>query len=308
MEPSRTIVVVGSLNMDLVVRTARLPRPGETVRGYDFQTAPGGKGANQAVAAGRLAGPGVRVLMIGHVGEDSFAETLRQSLRDAGVVTDHVRTVPGPTGIAMIEVEESGQNNIIIAAGANGTLTVADIDRLADVLRAADTLLLQLEVPLPVVERAAELAAAGGARVILNPAPAPEEPLPPQLLRHVTILIPNETEAEALTGQSDPYAAAEALRAQGVATAVITLGEKGALLATETGFELIPGFTVTPVDTTAAGDAFVGALAVALTEGQPMTAALRFANGAGALAVTRRGAQPSLPDRTELDDFLTAVA
>src|SRR5690606_36855822 len=144
-------------------------------------------------------------------------------------------------GIAMIEVEESGQNNIIVAAGANGTLTVADIDRLADVLRAADTLLLQLEVPLPVVERAAEAPAAGGARAIVNPAPAAEETLPPQLLRHVTILIPNETEAEALTGQSDPYAAAEALRAQGVATAVITLGEKGALLATETGFELIPG-------------------------------------------------------------------
>jgi ribokinase len=306
MNETRKIVVVGSLNMDLVARVARLPRPGETVRGHDFTTAPGGKGANQAVAAGRLASPGVSVAMIGHVGDDTFAAPLRQSLQESGVDTSYVATATGPTGTAMISVEESGENVIIISAGANGTMTPADMDAAAPVLQSADALLLQFEVPMPVVERAAEIADAAGVRVILNPAPAPDHELPDTLLRNVSLLIPNETEAAKLTGTSDVREAAERLLGWGVTTVVVTLGEQGVLLARE-GEEIkaVPTFPITAVDTTAAGDAFVGALAVGLVEGQPLHSALRFACGAGALAATKHGAQPSLPRRDDLEQFLT---
>ncbi|HYN89126.1 MAG TPA: ribokinase [Ardenticatenaceae bacterium] len=304
MARHKPIVVVGSLNIDLVVRTARLPRPGETVRGDQFYTAPGGKGANQAVAAARMAGPDLDVIMIGRVGQDEFGRVLRQSLAEAGAVVDHVEAVAGPSGNAMISVEASGQNCIIITAGANGRLTVEDMNRVASTLRGADTLLLQLEVPLPVVERAAELAASGGARVVLNPAPAPDGALPRTLLQHVAILVPNETEAEALTGTTDQHAAAETLRSWGVQTVIITLGERGALVATPAGSEIIQAFDVTAVDTTAAGDAFLGALAVALAEGKDLFHALRFASAAGALTCTIPGAQPALPWRSTVDSFL----
>lgn len=306
MRSGASIAVVGSLNMDLVVRTARLPQPGETVRGHDFQTAPGGKGANQAVAAARLARPPVTVALIGCVGDDAFGAALRGSVGAAGVATKAIRTVPGATGVALIGVEAGGQNSIIIAPGANAALSPADIEAEAATLRGAGTLLLQLESPLATVTRAAGIAAGAGARVILNPAPALNGSLPTDLLRYVNILVPNETEAAALTGAGAPRAAAEALRGWGIPTVIVTLGEQGALVATEEGIEQIPSFAISPVDTTAAGDAFVGALAVALAEGQPLAAAVRFASGAGALAATRPGAQPSLPIRADLDRFLAA--
>ncbi len=302
----RQIVVVGSLNMDLVVRTARLPLPGQTIRGDQLETIPGGKGANQAVAAARLASPDTSVSMVGRVGEDGFGEQLRASLGGSGVRLEAVKQSPGPTGIAIIAVEESGENFIIIAAGANGLLTREDLDEVAPLLRGADALLLQLEVPLPVVEHAARLAAEGGALVILNPAPAPDSPLPASLLRHVSLLVANETETMALTGEPEHARAAAALRALNVETVIVTLGEQGALLLTEQGEEAIPSFKIVPVDTTAAGDAFAGALAVALVEGSPLPEAVRFACGAGALAATRAGAQPSLPTRAALTAFLQA--
>jgi len=302
---NRKIVVVGSLNIDLVVRTAHLPTPGQTVRGQAFSTYPGGKGANQAVAAARLAAEGVTVYMVGRVGEDEFAESLLQSLNDSGVNTEQVRRVPGPTGNAMIAVEDSGENFIIISAGANGELKAGDMDDTASLLSQADVLLLQLEVPLPVIERAAAIASEAGSLVILNPAPAPEEPLPASLLKHVSILVPNETEAMALAGEDDPTRATEMLLELGVPSLVLTQGAQGALVVGASCVEKVPAFPITPVDTTAAGDAFVGALAVALIDGLPLPKAVRFAAAGGALAATKEGAQPSLPWR---EGLLTLMA
>ncbi len=304
MHHTRNIVVVGSLNIDLVVRTAHLPAPGQTVRGRDFRTYPGGKGANQAVAAGRLAGAGTTVHMVGRVGEDGFGEALLESLGAAGVAVEHVLKTPGPTGNAVIAVEDSGENVIIITAAANGLLAVADVEAAAALLRRADALLLQLEVPTPAIERAAAIAVEAGATVLLNPAPAPERTLSPALLRHVSVLIPNETEALAMTGEPDPERAAAALRALGVGTVVLTQGGEGALVLTAEGAAPVPAYPITPVDTTAAGDAFVGGLAVALIDGLALPDAVRFAAAAGALAATRPGAQPSLPTRNELVDFM----
>ncbi len=304
MTDERRIVVVGSLNMDLVARTERLPAPGETVRGQSFNTYPGGKGANQAVAAGRLAGSDVSVHMIGRVGEDEFGQSLLQSLQESGVSTDHVPVVPGPTGNAMIAVEASGENFIIITAGANGTLTAADINRVAAVLQQAEVVLLQLEVPLPAVERTAAIAAAAGATVILNPAPA-DQPLPASLLRNLSILVPNETEACTLADTTDPEIAAQRLLGLGVPTIVLTLGAQGALIMQRSGSAHVPAYPIVPVDTTAAGDAFLGGLAVGLVDGLALNEAVRFAAAAGALAATRAGAQPSLPTREEALAFFS---
>lgn len=304
MTSKKKIVIVGSLNIDLVVRTVHLPRPGETVRGRDFGTYPGGKGANQAVAAARLAPDDIAVHMVGRVGQDGFGSQLLESLSESGVDVAQVQRVPGATGNAMIAVEDSSENFIIITAAANGTLTADDMDDSAPLLQEADALLLQLEVPLPAIKRAAAIAAEAGVLVILNPAPAPEQPLPESLLGHVSILVPNETEASALTGRDDPLEAVAALHDFGVATVVLTQGATGALVAQEDGVERVPAFPVSPVDTTAAGDAFVGALAVALIEGQPLNQAARFAAAAGALAATKAGAQPSLPWRDQLLAFV----
>jgi ribokinase len=301
---NKSIVVVGSLNIDLVVRTAQLPTPGQTVRGQEFNTYPGGKGANQAVAAARLADEGVTVHMVGRVGEDEFGDPLLKSLGESGVNTDQVKKVPGPTGNAMIAVEDSGENFIIISAGANGELEAGDMDDVAPLLRQADVLLLQLEVPLPVIERAATIASEAGALVILNPAPAPEKPLPASLLKHVSILVPNETEAMALANEDDPAVATEKLFDLGVPALVLTQGAEGALVVGSSCVQAVPAFPITPVDTTAAGDAFVGALAVALIDGQPLPDAVRFAAASGALAATKPGAQPSLPWRKALLDFI----
>lgn len=299
------VVVVGSLNMDLVVRAPRIPAPGETIIGGEFRTAPGGKGANQAVAAARL---GARVAMVGRVGEDDFADQLL-----GGLDADHVnhqgvaRDSGSPTGVALIVVDDGGQNSIVVAPGANMRVSPGDVDAAEQTIAAADVLLLQLEIPLDAVQHAAEVAHDHGVTVVLNPAPARD--LPAGLLSRVDVLIPNESETGLLTGLpvgsgAELRDAAGALLEQGVSTAILTLGARGALLATGSGLESIPAFRVQAVDTTAAGDAFAGGFAVALAEGKPLAEAVRWGNAAGALATTRLGAQPSLPRRGELEELL----
>ncbi|MEE8391968.1 MAG: ribokinase [Anaerolineae bacterium] len=300
------ITVVGSLNMDLVARAPRIPQPSETIIGGDFHTVPGGKGANQAVAVARL---GAQVAMVGRVGRDAFAKPLLDNLDATGV--DHTFVIQDPeaaTGVALIVVDDAGQNSIVVASGANMRLSPADVDGAETAIASADALLLQLESPLDTVIRAAEIARAHGVTVILNPAPA--HPLPAELLAMVDVLIPNESETALLTGlpvgsQAEAEAAATALRELGVGTVILTLGERGALLAREKGAEHFPAFDVTPVDTTAAGDAFVGGFAVALAEGRTLAEAVRWGNGAGGLATTKLGAQPSLPTRQDLEALLS---
>jgi len=303
------VTVVGSLNMDLVARTPRIPQPGETIIGGDFHTVPGGKGANQAVAAARL---GAQVSMVGRVGRDAFANPLLENLAAAGVDHTFVTQDPGgATGVALIVVDGAGQNSIVVASGANMRLLPADVDAAEAAIAAADALLLQLESPLETVTRAAEMARTHRVTVILNPAPA--RPLPAALLSLVDVLIPNESETSLLTGmpvgdQVEAETAAAALRESGVGTVILTLGDRGALLAREGETERFPAFDVTPVDTTAAGDAFVGGFAVALAEGQSLAEAVRWGNAAGALATTKLGAQPSLPNRHALGKLLAEGA
>jgi ribokinase len=307
MQKHTSICVVGSLNMDLVIRTPHLPAPGETVSGGPFATHPGGKGANQAVAAARL---GAAVAMVGRVGDDAFGARLRTELEEASIDTRQVVTLPDvASGVALIAVEASGQNSIIIAPGANGALTPADVEAAGPIITAAQVLLLQLETPLPAVQRAAELAHAAGTLVLLNPAPA--QPLPAELPAEVDYLIPNEQEAALLLGEAIATDADAAVAAQrlcaltGVGGVVITLGAQGAVLAqAQTEPEFIPAHSVGVADTTAAGDAFVGAFAVALAEGRTPAEALRWGNAAGALAVTAAGAQPSLPTRNAVAALL----
>lgn len=299
-----TIVVVGSLNMDLVVQTPRFPGPGETIAGYDFHTIPGGKGANQAVAAARQ---GSDVSMVGRVGDDAFGQRLRESLRRDRVDTRYITIdQEAATGVAIIAVDESGENRIIIAPGANGRLCPEDMEAATADIALADVLLLQLEVPLPTVQRAVEAARSNGARVILNPAPA--QPLSAELLAQVDFLIPNETEAALLANgdTGSPEASARALRDQGVEAVIVTLGARGAMLVNGQGAEVMDAFPVTVVDTTAAGDAFAGAFAVALAEGKSTPEAVRWANAAGALATTKFGAQPSLPTYAAVAEFINA--
>lgn len=297
---SVTIVVFGSINMDLVVRTPRLPAPGETLTGHSFFTAPGGKGANQAVACARLGAP---TRMVGRVGDDLFGEQLRHSLRSFGVQDDGVLTTPGPSGVALIAVDDAAENTIVIVPGANGAVGSEDMPRLERALDGARALLLQLETPLATVAAAARAGRARGATVILDPAPA--LPLPDELYALADILTPNESEATTLTGipvhdEQSAAAAARALLARGARTVIIKLGARGALAADANGVRFWPAFTVTAVDTVAAGDAFNGGLAVALSEGRPFEEAIRWGLAAGALSVTKHGAQPSMPDRAEL--------
>lgn len=291
------ITVLGSLNMDLVIRAPRHPLPGETLTGGPFRTFPGGKGANQAVAAARLGG---QVTMIGRVGADPFGDTLIAGLQADGVDTACVGRSTEATGVALITVSTAGENTIVIAPGANGSVSPDTVMTYRDAIISADALLLQLEVPLPAVEAAAGLAHAAGVPVILNPAPA--QPLPASLLRHVTYLIPNQHEAALLAGlptdtDAGAAAAARALQAAGIQTVVMTLGERGALVFADGRQVSVPSYPVQVVDTTAAGDAFVAAFAVALTEGKSPVAAARWGCAAGALACTVLGAQPSLPRR-----------
>ena len=300
------IAVIGSLNMDLVMRAPRIPKPGETILGADdLLMIPGGKGANQAYAAARL---GAEVAMIGRVGDDAFGEQMINNLSKAGVDTQHIiHDTDAPTGIALIVVEAGGQNSIVVSSGANGRVTPSDISRAEDVIRSADLTLLQLEIPLAAVIKAAQCAQNHGVKVILNPAPAQQ--LPAELLSLTDILIPNETEAAILSGcdvdtDDGIRQAASGLRQSGVKTIIMTRGSRGASLITESKVEHFPSFPVEPVDTTAAGDAFVGSFAVAFAEAKSLAEAVRCGNAAGALASTKAGAQPSMPGRDDLDKIL----
>ena len=290
-----SIVVLGSTNMDLVAFVPRAPARGETVTGREFRTIPGGKGANQAVAAARA---GAETAMIGAVGADEFGLRLRAALDASSVDTDLLRTVEGPSGTAHIVVDDDGGNAIVVVPGANGTVVSLDHGDEA-LIATADALLLQLELPLPAVTEGAVTARRLGVRTILTPAPA--QPLPPELLAATDLLVPNEHEAAALTGIADPHGAAEALL-RSVPEVVITLGAAGCLHAARGSEPLtVAAPRVKAVDTTAAGDTFVGALAVALAEGRPVPRALAWAATAAALSVQRVGASSSMPYRAEID-------
>ncbi|HEU4327714.1 MAG TPA: ribokinase [Roseiflexaceae bacterium] len=295
------VVVFGSINMDLVVRTPRLPGPGETLLGGGFFTAPGGKGANQAVAAARA---GATTRMVGRVGGDVFGAALRDGLRANGVDVAGVHTdASAASGVALIQVDDAGENTIVVAPGTNGALGADDLARLEQALAGATVLLLQLEVPLEAVVAAAQLARQRGVVVVLDPAPA--RPLPAELYPLVDLITPNEHEAAALVGfpvagPDDAPRAVRELLARGAHGAVVKLGGRGACWSNGGPPLMLPPFPVAPVDTVAAGDAFNGALAAALSAGLPLPEALRWGAAAGALAVTRAGAQPALPRREEL--------
>lgn len=300
------VVVFGSINMDLVVRTARFPQPGETLTGRTFYTAPGGKGANQAVAAARL---GVATSMVGRVGNDVFGETLRNSLQQHGVDICAVeQDSEQPSGTAMIMVDDQAENEIVIVAGANGAMGEADVERLRGALQDASQLLLQLEVPMEAVLAAARMAhAQDGITVILDPAPVQE--LPAELYACTDILTPNEREATALVGfavqdEASAARAAAVLQGRGVRQVVIKMGSQGAYWHDGQKGVFLPPYAVKAVDTVAAGDAFNGALAAALSEGLSMREALHWGMAAGALSTTRPGAQPSLANREEVQNLL----
>jgi ribokinase len=295
------ILVVGSSNTDMIIRLDRIPQPGETILGGEFVVAAGGKGANQAVAAARSGGD---VTFIARTGSDMFGENAIAGFVQDGIHTDYiVRDKAAPSGVAMIFVAKDGENSIAVASGANGRLSPADVKRARAAFAEANAVVLQLETPLETIETAAALAAKASVPIILNPAPA--RILPGRVLKLVSILTPNETEATLLTGITvkDERSAAQAakkLRARGVSIVILTLGARGAFVATDSVQQLVPGFRVSAVDTTAAGDVFNGALAVGLGEGGSLLEAVRFANAAAAISVTRLGAQPSAPKRKEI--------
>lgn len=298
------IVVIGSLNTDIVAQAKRCPRPGETVTGSDFRMVPGGKGANQAVAAARMSG---KTAMVGRIGDDIFGQMLLHSLHDAGVGTDYVFKTPGtPTGTALIILDEKAENHIVVVPGANSFCSVEDVTLLEEFIGAAKILMVQLEVPLQTVQCAVRIAREHGVTVMLDPAPA--VPLPPDILTNVDIILPNETEASVLTGRQitdlkSAKLAAVDLICRGVKTVIVKLGQRGAVLVQDNFFEYIAGYEVEAVDTTAAGDAFAGGVAVALAEGSDVRSAVQFANAAGALAVMSFGAQTSMPDRQAVEQF-----
>jgi len=302
------VLVVGSLNMDLVVRVSKLPSPGDTVLGSDVQSFPGGKGANQAAAAARAGG---RVSMLGKVGSDGYGQELRRALREAGVDITTLLEHRGPSGMAFITVDEAGENVIVVSSGANRRLTPDALRE--ELFNGVAVVLMQLETPLATVSRVAEMATKLDIPTILNAAPA--RALDDTLLAGIDYLIINEGEAALLSGCSLAEAtelttfartAATALRARGVGNVVVTLGGEGVLWLDEESSGHLPAHSVAVIDTTAAGDAFCGALATSLAEGLRLERAVRFANAAGALAATREGAQPSLPTRREITTLLTS--
>ncbi|MEN6493076.1 MAG: ribokinase [Thermoguttaceae bacterium] len=298
------IVVVGSVNTDMVVKSARIPAPGETVTGGQFVMAAGGKGANQAVAAARL---GAEVTLVAKVGQDMFGDQAIDNYQREGIRTDCILRDPQhATGVALILVDDRGENLISVASGANHALTLEEVAKAADRIRAADALMLQLEIPMEAVCQAAQLAAEAGVPVILDPAPA--APLPDGLLRNVTYLTPNESEAEGLTGirvtdEASAERAARQLLAAGARNVIVTLGAKGALLVTSERSLLVPSQPIQAVDTTAAGDAFNGGLAWALGRDLKLDEAIHWACLTGGLSATQLGAQPSLPTREALERF-----
>jgi ribokinase len=303
MSSHKRIVVVGSINVDLVARTPRIPVVGETVSGIDFQTFFGGKGANQAVAAARL---GARVSLIGQLGDDAFASQLRSGLQEAGVETSAVGEVPGPSGVALISTDEQGANSIIVVAGANGHVTSDLLDEHEDLIRNAGIVLTQLEIPLETVLHLAELTSRHHVPLVLDPAPA--RALPDSLLPCVDWLTPNETETAALseTKFTAPEEAATALLERGVRNLILKLGARGCYVVTSDGRrQRVPGCKVSAVDTTGAGDAFNAAFAVALSGGQDAFASAAWATAVAALSVTRHGAQASMPSHEEVERFLS---
>ena len=306
---NKPIVVVGSINLDLVVAAPHIPNPGETIIGTGFNTFYGGKGANQAVAVAKLGYP---AHMVGNVGDDSFGGQLRQALAAAGVDVGAVQSVPGPSGVALITTAASGENNIVVVPGANGLLTPNSIEQARPLLESAGYILVQLEIPLETVEFLGSFAEQRRIPLMLDPAPARE--LPKELLKKVTWLTPNESEAEILVkkkinkdADDSVYEAADELIRLGPQNVVLKLGSRGCLIA-ERGQakEFVAAFPVNAVDTTAAGDAFNGAFAVELVRGQSARESARFACAAAAISVTRAGAQPSMHTRQEVEAFLRA--
>lgn len=303
----KPIVVVGSINLDLVARADHIPRPGETIIGSDFQIFHGGKGANQAVAAAKLGHP---TFMVGNVGDDSFGPQLRQALEDVGVKTDAVKSVSGSSGVALITIGAGGENNIVVVPGANALLTPDQLEQATPVLRQAGLILAQLEIPLDTVEYLGNFAVKNGIPLMLDPAPARD--LPASLLKNVNWLTPNESETEILVKQNlraddraNTFAAAEQLLAAGPQHVLLKLGAHGCLIA-ERGQpqQLIPAFPIEAVDSTAAGDAFNAAFAIGLLRGESPSESARFACAVAAISVSRHGAQPSMPTLEEVEAFL----
>jgi ribokinase len=300
-----SIVVVGSSNTDMIVQLDRIPAPGETLLGGCFSIAAGGKGANQAVGAARAGGA---VTFVARLGRDMLGDEALAGFRKDGVRVEHVvRDAAAPSGVALIFVAKDGENSIAVAGGANARLSPADVRKARAAIGRASVVLVQLETPLPTVASTADLAEKHGVPLILNPAPA--QSLPDSLLKRVAILTPNDSETQLLTGVkignvADMERAANALHSRGVGTVVITLGARGAFVSAPDTRQRVPGFKVMAVDTTAAGDVFNGALAVALGEGMPLLEAVRFSNAAAAISVTRHGAQPSIPHRRDIEKLL----
>jgi ribokinase len=303
------VTVVGSFNFDLVVRTPRMPVKGETILGGPFFMGPGGKGANQAVAAARL---GADVTMVVKLGKDTFGDIAQQNLIQEGIRPDFIaRTDETHTGTGTIILDASGENMIVVAAGANNLVRPADVDNAREAIVSADILVVQLEIPLESVERAVSIAHEAGVQVLLNPAPGRK--LHNALLRQVNVLTPNETETELITGLpvkslKDAEAAGRHLLSMGVEATVITMGSQGAMVVTRDLVKHVPGRRVEVVDTTGAGDAFSGALAVALAEGQALTDAVRFATVAASIQVTRMGTAPAMPRRSEVEQAMAGRA
>jgi ribokinase len=298
------VVVVGSSNTDMVIKSKTLPRAGETVTGGEFFMAAGGKGANQAVAAARA---GAETTFIARLGDDMFGQKALENFKKDGLNTDFVLVdKETPSGIALIFIDAQGENIISVAPGSNARLSPQDVEKAKEAISRADVVLMQLEIVLETVESAVEMASVAGCKVILNPAPGRK--LPPSLLARIDLLTPNETETAILTGlpvDTDKTArtAGEELRGLGVGAVVMTLGKKGALIIGQDALH-IPAKKVNPVDTVGAGDAFNGALAVAIAEGKELKEAVEFAAAAGAIACTRYGAQPSMPSREEIDEMI----
>ena len=297
------ILVLGSSNTDMTVRSATLPKPGETVLGGDFRMGPGGKGANQAVAARLLGG---EVTFVCKLGRDMFGEGASKHYESCGLDTSKILWSDKPSGVALITVDSKAENSIVVASGANADMTVTDIDSVADIIKSSGILLLQLEIPMDTVVHAAEIAYNAGVQVVLNPAPAAV--LPAELLKCVSILIPNETEASAISGIDinnfeTAAAAAERLKGMGVREVIITMGSRGSVVC-DGDCTFVPAVKVNAVDTTAAGDTFCGGVCVALSEGKDLLEAVKFATAASSIAVQRPGAQDSIPNRCEVDKLL----